>query len=146
MTSYFYLFYENLMKIKMIININKKIDNDKRYRNDKYCEKNHKWKQWKFVKWPIKNEVGKWKIKIKIEFDKKGLRCRRELTRKFGKVCAFTAIICVLYNMFYGYNICDDIYFYHLFFIINFRLNFSLIFLMFCLVLLNFFLKNIKKV
>ena len=56
----------------MIININKKTDNDKRYRNDIYCEKNHKWKQWKFVKWLIKNEVGKWKIKIKIEFDKKG--------------------------------------------------------------------------
>ena len=62
----------------MIININKKIDNDKRYRNDKYCEKNHKWKRWKFVKWPIKNEVGKQKIKIKIEFDKKGLQCRWE--------------------------------------------------------------------
>ena len=30
----FCLFYENLMKIKMIININKKIDNDKRYRNE----------------------------------------------------------------------------------------------------------------
>ena len=72
MTSYFYLFYENLMKIKMIININKKIDNDKRYRNDKYCEKNHKWKRWKFVKRPIKNEVGKQKIKIKNELIKRG--------------------------------------------------------------------------
>ena len=72
------MFYENLMKIKMIININKKIDNDNRYRNDEYCEKNHKWKRWKFVKLPIKNEVGKQKIKIKNEFDKKGLRCRWE--------------------------------------------------------------------
>ena len=68
--SYFYLFYENLMKIKMIININKKIDNDKRYRNRIYCEKNHKWKRWKFVKWYIKNELGKWKIKIKNELIK----------------------------------------------------------------------------
>ena len=72
MASYFCLFYENLMKIKMIININKKIDNDKRYRNDRYCEKNNKWKRWKFVKRLIKNKVEKQKIKIKNELIKMG--------------------------------------------------------------------------
>ena len=66
--------------------------------------------------------------------------------RSSEKFSCLQHLFIFFYNVLYGYNICDDAYFHYRFFIINFRLNFSLIFLMFCLVLLNFFLKNIKKV
>ena len=58
-----------------------------------------------------------------------------------------------LQHLFIFFAICFMVIIYAMmlifiivFFIINFRLNFSLIFLMFCLVLLNFLSKNIKKV
>ena len=118
-TSYFYLFYENLMKIKMIISINKKIDNDKRYRNDKYCEKNHKWKRWKFVKRHIKNKVEKQKIKIKNEFDKKGDSMTMETSLKVQKsLRVYSICLYFLQNMIYDYNICDNAYFHYRFFIL----------------------------